>query len=282
MIWIEVIMRRWKRLFYYLMINVLVSGCATFAVLVVWDRTHQQTPFDLSFDFLKPRPASTQSLSIGGDVTSPGLPSTTSELPLSPTPPSLPNIAQPVTEYQVQPGDYLGKIAEQFGLTMAELLAANPEITDPNQLEVGQILQIPAQITLTPTATLIPLVETPLPETPGATPLVTPSPVLAEAQVVIENVVGAGDLTSEYILLKRSGAGELSLAGWQLLEEGGNVYTFPQLQLYENGAVRLYTRGGQNTVVELYWGLSTPVWQAGETVVLLDNNGKVRATYRVP
>jgi len=143
-------------------------------------------------------------------------------------------------------------------------------------------LQIPAQITLTPTATLIPLVETQLPVTPGATPLVTPSPVLAEAQVVIENVVGAGDLTYEYILLKRSGAGELSLAGWQLLEEGGNVYTFPQLQLYENGAVRLYTRGGQNTVVELYWGLSTPVWQAGETVVLLDNNGKVRATYRVP
>jgi hypothetical protein len=28
--------------------------------------------------------------------------------------------------------------------------------------------------------------------------------------------------------------------------------------------------------------LNAPVWQSGETVVLLDDRGEVRATYRVP
>ena len=33
-------MTRWKRLFYYLLINVLVSACTTLAVLAFWERTH--------------------------------------------------------------------------------------------------------------------------------------------------------------------------------------------------------------------------------------------------
>lgn len=276
-------MRRWKRLFYYLLINVLVSACTTFTVLLIWDRTHQQTPLDLSFDFLNPRAAPTKTPAAGDNLAPAGdLPPEPSALEASPTLPFAQIPTQPVTEYQVQPGDYLGKIADKFSLTVAELLAANPEITDSNRLEVGQVVKIPVTVTSTPTATLIWLAQTPLPSSPNATPSATPLPVVANPQVTIDSVIGAGDLASERILLKRSGAGELPLAGWQLVEEGGKVYTFPQLLLYEGGAVSLYSRAGQDTVVELYWGLSAPVWQSGETVVLLDNQGKVKATYRVP
>ena len=33
-------MKQWKRLVYYLLINVLVSACTTVVVLYFWDRTH--------------------------------------------------------------------------------------------------------------------------------------------------------------------------------------------------------------------------------------------------
>jgi competence protein ComEC len=106
--------------------------------------------------------------------------------------------------------------------------------------------------------------------------------VTGNPEVEIESVVGAGDLGSERVMLRRTGSGDLSLAGWQILEEGGTVYIFPQLNLYEGGAVTLYTQAGQSTVVELFWGLDKPLWESGETVILLDNTGQVRATYRVP
>jgi len=44
--------------------------------------------------------------------------------------------------------------------------------------------------------------------------------------VIIESVIGAGDLASERVMLKRSGPGELSLAGWSLVEENGKAFTF--------------------------------------------------------
>ena len=40
-------------------------------------------------------------------------------------------------------GDNLNAIAQRFGLTVGQLLAANPDITDPNRIRVGQSLVIP-------------------------------------------------------------------------------------------------------------------------------------------
>lgn len=45
--------------------------------------------------------------------------------------------------YAVQPGDTLGRIARDHGLTLDELLAANPGI-EPRRLQIGQVLQLPA------------------------------------------------------------------------------------------------------------------------------------------
>jgi LysM repeat protein len=44
--------------------------------------------------------------------------------------------------YTVQEGDIPGTIAAQFGITVEELLAANPGI-DPTNLQIGQVLNIP-------------------------------------------------------------------------------------------------------------------------------------------
>ncbi|MCY7418056.1 MAG: LysM peptidoglycan-binding domain-containing protein [Chloroflexi bacterium] len=45
--------------------------------------------------------------------------------------------------YRIRAGDNLHAIAQKFGLTIGQLLAANPDITDPNRIKVGQALVIP-------------------------------------------------------------------------------------------------------------------------------------------
>ena len=48
----------------------------------------------------------------------------------------------PAEEYVVQPGESLGQIAQRYGLTLGDLLAAN-RIADPNAVYTGQRLVIP-------------------------------------------------------------------------------------------------------------------------------------------
>lgn len=47
-------------------------------------------------------------------------------------------------EYEVTAGQTLSEIATNAGIALDELLAANPEITNPNELTVGQVINIPA------------------------------------------------------------------------------------------------------------------------------------------
>jgi hypothetical protein len=46
--------------------------------------------------------------------------------------------------YIIKSGDTLSKVAKRFGVTLEELLAANPEIKDPNKIGEGQEIVIPA------------------------------------------------------------------------------------------------------------------------------------------
>ncbi|GAB4108963.1 MAG: hypothetical protein OHK0022_61280 [Roseiflexaceae bacterium] len=51
----------------------------------------------------------------------------------------------PAGLYRVQQGDTLGAIAEQFGTSVEEIMAANG-LTDPNAVQIGQTLLIPSLI----------------------------------------------------------------------------------------------------------------------------------------
>jgi hypothetical protein len=46
--------------------------------------------------------------------------------------------------------------------------------------------------------------------------------------------------------------------------------------------LRLYTRSGANSVIELYWSLTESVWRSGDTATLLDMQGNLRASYTLP
>ena len=48
-----------------------------------------------------------------------------------------------VTQCIVSPGDTMGAIAAQFGVSLDALIAANPQVSDPNLIYPGQVLNLP-------------------------------------------------------------------------------------------------------------------------------------------
>jgi LasA protease len=58
-------------------------------------------------------------------------------------PHDLPTLRANAEQYVVQPGDYLSLIAQRYNLDVNTLVIANPNV-NPNWLEIGQVLSIPA------------------------------------------------------------------------------------------------------------------------------------------
>lgn len=100
--------------------------------------------------------------------------------------------------------------------------------------------------------------------------------------VKISSVVGAGAPASEITVIQFQGEGQLDLTSWQLKDENGNTFTFPNVTLYPGGAVQVHTAAGTDTVIDLYWGIGEGVWGSGEEARLFDSQGNLRAVYRVP
>ena len=62
----------------------------------------------------------------------------------TPDPPHfIPTLRAEAQEYAVKSGDTLGQISQRYGVSLEALIAAN-NLANPNLLEVGQVLTIPA------------------------------------------------------------------------------------------------------------------------------------------
>ena len=45
--------------------------------------------------------------------------------------------------YKVRAGDNLSKVAKRYGMSLAQLLKANPQIKNPDRIQVGQLINLP-------------------------------------------------------------------------------------------------------------------------------------------
>jgi hypothetical protein len=134
-----------------------------------------------------------------------------------------------------------------------------------------------AKPTFTPTVTLAHAV----PQSDPGEPIET-TPLPADGDLSIEGVFGAGDLNVEYILIRNQSNSSVNLSGWSVSSSDGKTYSLPQLTLNTNGAVRLYSKLGTNTVIELYWNSDQSLWTSGSQIFLLDPSGQQQASWQVP
>lgn len=279
-------MKQAKRLFYIILLNIVISASTVLVVLNLWERNHPVMPAGGTPVILVVTPTHSVIIPVVSNQTGskPTIPTDTGII-ITGTPVAGPTVS--FLAYQVKEGDTLGALAVEFNVSVEDIMTVNG-LTDPNSIYLGQIIKIPTAplptITPTPTATAI-VSPTPRPSltaTRGPTATFTSTPAGQEAQLVIETVIGAGVLANEHVVLQRTGEGELSLAGWHLLDGLGNTYTFPELTLYKGVSINLNTRQGEDTMLDLFWGLPTAVWNSGNTAYLYDAQGKLRDSYLIP
>jgi LysM repeat protein len=247
-----------KRLLYYLILNIIISAVTILVVLNIWERSHRTE---------SPTPESSSLLS------------TVIASAVPPTPTPLPQPTLAVRPYEVGQGETLSEIAQVFGVSLDQLLALN-EISNPDELRTGMILKIPLQGSF--------VVEEPgqnqdnSQELTQPDPTTTPPPAPESGRIKIITIVGVNDLATEHLQIQSLSPEALSLEGWRLETNDGIVYNFPKITLFEHGAVDLYSRAGINSVVALYWGRSSPIFQSGDRAVIYDADGNVEAVYSIP
>lgn len=233
----------------------------------------------------------------------------TTEVALGPTPTATATVTQAVSEvgptsevitHIVRSGDTISGLAFEYDVPEQDIIAAN-QLVNPNFLQVGMELIIPVGGLSEATATLTPAptpTDTPIPFEPPsadltataaaelgatATPLPTPLPSGGEVRIEISEVLGAGQIDQERVVLTSIGDQLADMQGWTLGDGGGNVYTFPNFRLWAGGSVTVHTRIGAdgNPPANLYWGKLEPVWSPGEVVRLRDREGAEISTATV-
>lgn len=252
---------RIARLVGYLLLNMAVSAAVAVAVLLYWENNRQPVASRA------PDGAARES----GDV-SIGL------LGISSGQPGRRLSDDPII-YRVRAGDTMGSIAMQYEITIEDIMAANG-LNDPNALAVDQFLTIPglqsAQPTARPIATRAPITAVVTSQSPVVLATSSMPPV-----ITIRAINGAGDLDAEQVVIMNVG-GAADLADWALVHPEGDAYHFPVMRLHQTGQISVYTRGGQDTVTELFWGRDHAFWRSGHAVKLLDADGNIHATFELP
>jgi LysM repeat protein len=162
--------------------------------------------------------------------------------------------------YVVRGGDSLVAIATRYNVSVDEIVRAN-NLANPDFVFSGQQLVIPGSVVAGGAATVTPIVV---------------------AGVEIAAVNGAGTLESETVQIVNDSDQAYTLQGWQLARVDGPAYTFGNVPLFPGGSVRVNTRAGDNTSIDLYWGQSEAQWQSGAVAQLLDERGAQIHTFTVP
>ena len=129
--------------------------------------------------------------------------------------------------YTVKPGDTLSKIASRFGITLQQLLDANPQFkANPNQLQVGDVLNLHAAAGAAPTQ---PLPTQPLPAVASAAAAAVVGAIGAAAAFIL------GTLSAKYETGGRgpgtvsTGSGDpggVSYGSYQMATKTGTVASF--------------------------------------------------------
>jgi LysM repeat protein len=168
--------------------------------------------------------------------------------------------------YTIKSGDSLSAIAANFGITTAALMQANG-ITNPNLVNIGQVIIIPppdAAASASPTA-------------PAVTAVPPIAPILKITTILRSS---SGTSAGETVIIQNVGA-RINMKGWTLQDLHNIMYVFPDFVLETSGVVRVHTDSGLDSATDLYWSRPNAVWDSNDTATLKDRSGIVIDSYTI-
>jgi hypothetical protein len=134
-------------------------------------------------------------------------------------------------------------------LTLAALVlitAASLALSEPIFFPV-----VYKQPTFTPTPT----------PTATATPTPTATPQAAVMITHIEADPSGPDIEGEFVTVKNQTGQSVNMTDWTLKDRTSVTFAFPDnFSLGSGKSVDVWSKEGTNTSSDLYWGLSSPIW----------------------
>ncbi len=90
------------------------------------------------------------------------------------------------------------------------------------------------------------------------------------------------DISGEHVLIQNQSRVAVDMTGWTLQDQAYHTYVFPGFTLAPGASVRVWTREGEDTATDLYWGRRAPVWNnLGDKAFLRDSQGRLVTEYTV-
>lgn len=270
-------MKRGRSLLILVAIPALVSLGVTLLVLSMVDSHQQQTVILPTISGTAQIPPRSTIAGPGGQTQEGGVAAASSEQPTEPSG----ACQNPV--HIVSSGETLGSIAEQYGVSADDITSMNKLIDstfNPDLLSVGQQLVIP-QCGLPTQAPTVPPTNTPIATLNIPTPIATATEVPpGTVSIKITRVLSPGDITKEALSILNEGS-PVDLQGWKIISGKSKDFVFPAFRLFTGGSVTVFSGVGENTSINLYWGLNEPIWKSGDIVTLTDAGGGTQAVYTV-
>jgi LysM repeat protein len=259
-----------RHLFFLVLLNALVSLVIALSVALFFDM-RRPDPEELAA-INTPRPEPVLAVAPSGDpqifTPAPPNPETAPENPAGEAPApeadANGNGDAPAEEdeiYTVQAGDSLSIIAGRYNITIDDIVRAN-NLANPDSIFSGQRLVIPIQ--------------------GRAIAQNAPPDALLGEGVEIATIENAGNLQSETVLVVNDSNLAFSLLGWRLEREGGFTYSFGNIALFPGNGVRVHTRSGEDTSIDLFWGQNDAQWEPNSTARLINSQGVEVFRYTVP
>jgi len=273
-------MTRQRSVLILIVVPAVVSLLVTLLVLWIWDsnKPEEVRVFPtLSGTAQIPPRATLPPAAEGAGPAAEASPASSSEAPA----PAAPGCENPI--HTVVSGDTISSLSIQYEVSIDDLILINQMLDpafDPDFLYIGQELAIPLCGVPTPTPTTAPT-DTPVPTVLIPSPIPSASPLPPGAiRVSILDVLNVGDVTSEAVEIINEGS-PIDLEDWTLTNGRGDTFVFPSFRLFSGGKVTVYTGVGENTPIDLYWGLSEAAWQLGDVASLFDAEGELQAEFEI-
>ena len=128
--------------------------------------------------------------------------------------------------YTVKPGDTLSKIAKLTGCSTDQLLQANPQITDPNRIKVGDVLTLPNGLSDLTTDNTKPLPQAPPVKPPAQSPAGALGQALADALGELSAKYETGGRGPGVVSTGSGDPGGVSYGSYQMATKMGTVARF--------------------------------------------------------
>ena len=91
------------------------------------------------------------------------------------------------------------------------------------------------------------------------------------------------NLNDEYVIFRNVCAYPVDMSGWELKDEGTNIYRIKSFTLPLDSEITVHSGSGKNSDGNLYWGSRRPIWNNDkDTLFLRDKNGTLVLTFSYP